>query len=289
MLFLSEGLDLDTFFVAIRVRLRNPEWEVRQHALRVLRDLIPMLKISDTETKMELLLEDLIINLGHMGPAVRKAAVDCLRTYFKHTNKYDSILKAFIQKCVANSQINNIQANVVQGIILAVPFLVLREISQDTLVYIIRQLLDKSKQMSHQEQAVLSLVRIKYIIGEEQFEKLIKTSESAETYANFEKLCEMYDLNAKYKEEISNNKETKKLRNDFNQNVLENVDTSGNSNEVIEDKVILETEIQLNSGSAITMQIHEESRQNSFNEVTDSEEDARYVTSALYKFVFALC
>lgn len=242
-----------------------------------------MLNISQTETKMELLLEDLIINLGHVGPAVRKAAVDCLRTYMKYSSNSNAILKALVHRYVENTQAGA-QANVVQGIIMAVPFLVLPKTSEDTLKYVLQQLLEKTEQMTHQETSLRSLVRIKYMLGEERFQKLLKACASSEACASFEKLCDTYDLNAKYKEELNNNRAARKLRSDFNQNVVEDSGVSeecGDSSElqfeVVEDKVILETEIQLNSGSAITMQIHEESRQSSCNEVTDSEEDTRYV------------
>lgn len=242
-----------------------------------------MLNISQIENKMELLLEDLIINLGHVGPAVRKAAVDCLRTYMKHSSNSNAILRMLIHKCVENAHGGN--ANVVQGIIMAVPFLVLPKTSEDTLRYILHQLLEKTQQMTHQETALRSLMRIKYILGEEMFQKLLNDSETLEACTNFEKLCDTYDLHAKYKEEMNNNRETRNLRSDYNQNVVEEGAASGFEEDcgghsvvqfdVVEDKVILETEIQLQSGSAITMQIHEESLQNSCNEVTDSEEDTR--------------
>lgn len=44
--------------------------------------------------------------------------------------------------------------------------------------------------------------------------------------------------------------------------------------DTIEDRVILETEIKLKTGSAITMKLHEESRSNSTSDgMVDSEED----------------
>lgn len=47
-----------------------------------------------------------------------------------------------------------------------------------------------------------------------------------------------------------------------------------NGEETIEDRVILETEIKLKTGPAITMKIHEESRSNSTSDgMIDSEED----------------
>lgn len=70
--------------------------------------------------------------------------------------------------------------------------------------------------------------------------------------------------------------DNKQFWNDHNQNLvncgLKNGDFDHQGN-LVEDKIILETEIKLNAGPAITMQIHEESRQNSNNEGSDSEDD----------------
>lgn len=52
----------------------------------------------------------------------------------------------------------------------------------------------------------------------------------------------------------------------------------------VEDRVILETEITLESGPAITMQIHEESRPNSVLAISESEEDSRYVFVCVYVY-----
>lgn len=206
----------------------------------------------------------------------------------KHSSNSNGILKMLVHRCVENAHLGagQMQVNVVQGIIMALPFLVLPKTSEETLRYMVQQLLEKMQQMTHQEMALRSLVRIKYVLGEDNFQKLLKSCSSSEARATFDKLCDTYDLNAKYKEEMNNNRESRRVRSDLNQNVVEEAggggfaDCGGNSDfqmEVVEDKVILETKIQLNSGSAITMQIHEESRQSSCNEITDSEEDTRYV------------
>lgn len=284
----AADLDLDKFFKVVHERLRSPEWEVRQHSLRVLRDFIPIVDTKTAEEKLKTVLEDLIINLGHVGPAVRKAAVDCLRTYLKYSNNSDGILQDLVVNGVEKANTNNVNPNVVLGIILSIPFLVLPKISDKTLSYVLNELLNKATQAIHQETSLRSLMRIKYIIGEQQFNKLLEDGETQDAHETFDALCELYNLHAQYMQEMNANNETRILWNDFNQNVIEDATASWVSNveikqncgddlefELVEDKVILETEIQLKSGSALTMQIHEESRQSSFTEATDSEEDGR--------------
>lgn len=288
VILFTADLDLDKFFKVLHERLRSPEWEVRQHSLRVLRDFIPIVDNKSVEEKLNNILEDLIINLGHVGPAVRKAAVDCLRTYLKHSNNSDSILKDLVVNGVEKSNTNSVNPNIVLGIILSIPFLVLPKISDKTLSYVVNELLDKATQAIHQETSLRSLMRIKYIIGEPKFNKLLEDGDTRNARETFDALCDLYNLHAQYMQEMNSNNETRMLWNDFNQNVIEDTTASWSSNveikqnrgedvefELVEDKVILETEIQLKSGSALTMQIHEESRQSSFTEATDSEEDGR--------------
>lgn len=69
---LPEGVELQQIFLELSDRLRDPEWEVRQHALRVLIDVIPVITPDRLDEKVAIILNDLIENLGHPAPAVRK-------------------------------------------------------------------------------------------------------------------------------------------------------------------------------------------------------------------------
>lgn len=280
--------------MVIHERLRNPEWEVRQHALRVLRDLIPILDSHTTEQDMAGVLEDLIINLGHIGPGIRKAATDCLRTYLRFSKEYNNILRHLVGRLLENSHANKVNSNVVLGVVLAIPFLMLPKIQDEIASYVINQLMIKSTIPAYQEIALRSLVRIKYILGDNKFNEIFCLQNTVEDRKNFEALCYSYNLHYK-QDEAGENKGVRNLWNDSNQNIVEEIHSGRIFNtevrqqkdndielELVEDKVILETEIQLRSGSSLTMQVHEESRQNSFNEATDSEEDSRLVCFCTY-------
>lgn len=80
-------------FVEISERLRDPEWEVRQHALRVLMDVLPTLNADAVDKIMQSVVPELINNLGHPAPAVRKGALDTLRVYLVHSPNRDSMVK----------------------------------------------------------------------------------------------------------------------------------------------------------------------------------------------------
>lgn len=314
------SLDLDVLFASIHQRLRNPEWEVRQHALRVLSDFIPLIDSSRLDSKMEIVFNDLTQNLGHIGPAVRKAAVDSLRIYLTHSKNSDFVLKNLAIKGVEHANENKVQNNVVLGIILALPFLLTYKTDEEVVSYLIKILIDKlTNGTHHQETVIRALFRIRELIGNKRFDKEMISIHGERTKKKFEMLCDIYNLHSlddnenglllkEHEKQLLKLKENdtklhtmrvrsnptednktgnvnqvnglfvKKDESDVNSNYDEDDEDENNRNVMMsdtEDKVILETEIKLTSGSAIMMQIHEESRQNSFNDTTDSEDDIR--------------
>lgn len=289
MFIVSDGLDLDVFFTVIHDKLKDPEWEVRQHTLRVLRDFVQIVDSSCADSKTESIFDDLLLNLGHISPAVRKAAVDCLRTYLKQSKDANDILRGLLNKILENSKYTNAQPNIVLGTILAAPFLILSSTSSDTLLYLIQQLLDKIPEEIYKEAAIRSLVHVRNVIGESKFYEYLEMSSSRISKGSFDSMCASYDLEFEnHHQQLinSNNRGNRSAWNDFNDNFLNEMDyslrmgrlldeVSQTHETLIEDRVILETEIQLDSGPAVTMQLHEQSRQNSFNETTDSEEETR--------------
>lgn len=273
-----DGLDLDVFFTTIHEKLNDPEWEVRQHTLRLLRDFIKNVDNSCVNNKTEYIFDDLLHNLGHISPAVRKAAADCLRTHLKQNQNADEILKSLFQKVVEES---NAQTNVVLGVILVVPFLILPSITEETVLYVIQQLIGKVDEKVYREAAIRSLVRLRGVIGEDKFREFLGMGPAGMSVESLEELAACYDYEVE-NQKLDHVNGNRRVWSDFNDIFLEEMkdplrmDTSGaTSDSFIKDRVILETEIQLNSGPAVTMQLHEQSRQNSFNETTDSEEEIR--------------
>lgn len=277
--FVSDGLDLDLFFRVVGERLKNPEREVRQHALRVLTSFIPVINCDHLDDYMRQLMPEIVANLGHIGPAVRKGAVDCLRAYMTHSDNSDDTLRDLANHNVEQAAENKVQSNVVAGTIIALPFLTVKA-TNATLKYIIQLLFEKMEQVALQEMVLRSLVRLKQILGDRHFEELCRHMGESSSKRKFDLLCDLYSLNSRSlvdeAPEVSPTDSSKIYWSDMNQNVVEDEAPSWNDLatatpvEIVRDKVILETEIQLDSGSAITMQVHEESRQ-----VADGEDEAR--------------
>nr|XP_022919145.1 uncharacterized protein LOC111427990 [Onthophagus taurus] len=263
---LPENLDASIFFNLVTQKLRNPEWEVRQHSLRVLIDIIPVIKIEELDANIDETLNEIVRNLGHIGPAVRKAAIDALKTYVNHTSKPTLIIRELIHKGIEKSVINKVNPNITLGIIIAVPFLITNKISIEALRYLIHVLLEKLENILHQETIIRSLVRIKSVIGNKKFNEILDAHKSKK---DFEMLCELYNFpEPTVCDFIPDIYENKQIWSDHNQNFL---------SEEIEDnkkvdKVILETEIKLDEGQAITMKIHEESKNNNYFDSSDNSD-----------------
>lgn len=125
-LFFSDDFDIDSLYTGLRDKLRDPEREVRQHALRVLIDVIPLTETTSLDEHMRTLVPDLLSNLSHSAPALRKSALDSLRKYLKHSRNYDD----FLLKLISTEDDN---------VITAAPFVICRKTSDGTL----KQLLGK--------------------------------------------------------------------------------------------------------------------------------------------------
>ncbi|KAK9875860.1 hypothetical protein WA026_009647 [Henosepilachna vigintioctopunctata] len=221
---LPDGTDIPPLITLIRDRLHNPEKEIRQHALRVLADLIPVLPKNNLKQLIRPILPSMITNLGHCSIAVRKSAIDCLKTYIKHSPTPNDDLSEVIKID------EDTAPNTITGILTSLPSFVRPEIlTGRSIEKSIDILWHFGQQCVNEEVCMKSLAKIKWKIGTDTFHKLLGT----EKLKPFENLCEKYGL-------------------------LESPDDDCSSSSP-EDKVILETEFKLDSGPSIKLQIHEES------------------------------
>lgn len=95
------------------------------------------------------------------------------------------------------------------------------------------------------ENVAKSLARIRYTLGEERFKLLMGPGRHKE----LQNICETYGLPIEYSDRESDSEKI-----------------FWNDEDSIEDRIILETEIKLKTGPAITMKLHEESRSSSATE-----------------------
>ncbi|XP_070154270.1 TOG array regulator of axonemal microtubules protein 1 isoform X4 [Polyergus mexicanus] len=277
-------VDTQATFVEISERLRDPEWEVRQHALRVLMDVLPTLNADAIDKVMQPVVPELINNLGHPAPAVRKGALDALRVYLVHTPNRDSVVKNILHDGLNRPDAHNpFQTNVTTGVILSAPLLLFpssdsppptMQILKDATIAFAARLV----QIPHQEAALKSLMKIRNEVGDEEFESYLADYDD-KLKKNIDVLSKIYNIKPSKKKRERNHAQDIVKANIKEQRILNkswdsDSDTSGiaeeedeASNAIPPARVVLETEIKFNEETAITMTILEEKGEN------ESEDD----------------
>ncbi|EFN68289.1 hypothetical protein EAG_13200 [Camponotus floridanus] len=266
-------VDTQATFVEISERLRDPEWEVRQHALRVLMDVLPTLNTDAVDKVMQPVVPELINNLGHPAPAVRKGALDALRVYLVHTPNRDSVVKNILHDGLNRPDAHNpFQTNVTTGVILSAPLLLFpssnsppptTQILKDATIAFAARLV----QVPHQEAVLKSLMKIRDEVGDEEFESYLADYDD-KLKKNIDVLSKIYNIKpSKRKRERNRAQDIVKAdtkERTLNKSWDSDSDTSGIAEEEDETsnippaRVVLETEIKFNEETAITMTILEE-------------------------------
>lgn len=178
-------------------RLRDPEWQVRQHALRVFVDVLVVMR-AEADAYMDPLIPRLVENLGHQAPTVRKGALDCLRVYLAETAMPETILLQILDIGL-NQKITNepFGGRLTCGVMLSLPALVQSTLQTGKRHYILRtaveMLVQKMGQVTHQEITLKVLSKLRDLIGEDEFREYMTKS----AYREFDLLCNVYGVEAK--------------------------------------------------------------------------------------------
>ncbi|RVE52620.1 hypothetical protein evm_002739 [Chilo suppressalis] len=287
---LPPDLDVQLLYVAIRDRLLHPEWEVRLHALRVLADLLPL-----SGNALSFPFDQVVDNLGHNSPNVRKAALDALKVFCTHCEDSECAARAILDKCSYHNirphsaNIDN-KVNVITGLILSIPSLmaILKRRNPALDMFPIFKILgDKLFDLVHRDVAQRSLLKLRRVCGPRDY-MIYFSRLDLKVQDKFRHLCELYDedsMDVYYAPRKSiyrdNNQTLLKINHVFSSPIttplMLSTDTSSeesfshipfyNNNFA---KVIIETEIKFDADTAITMTVLEEN---------DSETDKNSVSN----------
>lgn len=287
---LPPDLDVQLLYVAIRDRLIHPEWEVRLHALRVLADLLPI-----SGNALAFPFDQVVDNLGHSSPNVRKAALDALKVFCSYCEDPECAARAILDKCAyqnirPHSADVDAKANVVTGLILSIPSVIgiLKRRNPKLNVYpMFLTLGEKLFDSRHKDVALRSLVKLRRVCGPRDYVIYLKKLDP-EVQDKFRQLCEMYD-------EDSNDvyyAPRKSSYLGFNHQIVRanvingtvatplSISTDSSSDDSFNHqfyrnnfgKIIIETEIKFDSDTAITMTVLEENETES-DRKSGSEDD----------------
>ncbi|KPI96815.1 hypothetical protein RR46_04940 [Papilio xuthus] len=290
---LPPDLDVDLLYVAIRDRLVHPEWEVRLHALRVLADLLPL-----SGNALSFPFDQVIDNLGHGSPNVRKAALDALKVFCTYCEDTECAASAIIDKCSYNnirplSSGFDTKVNVITGLVLSIPSVmaILKRRNPGLDMFPVFNILgDKLFESLHRDVALRSLMKLRRICGPRDYMSAFSRLDP-KVQEKFRVLCDKFDedsLDVYYAPRRSygnRNSQHTKMNHSFNNNNFKAPirfpsDSSSEESYAMPyytnnyGKVIIETEIKFDSDTAITMTVLEQNETESEKNTGSDDDDS---------------
>lgn len=207
---LPTDLNVAEVFDEMNERLHDPEWQVRQHALRVLVDLLIVIG-DDADMYFSPLIAPLVENLGHDAPAIRKAALDSLRIYIANTNLPETIMLEILEAGLEREMGLTPGPRYVIGVILSIPSLIQPVLLTSKRSFILRTVFNvmenKMLQIQYQEIVLKVLLKIREMIGEREFDATLPILMKRD----FELLCKVYQLQDPSKSASNNASSSKTL------------------------------------------------------------------------------
>ncbi|XP_017126423.1 uncharacterized protein LOC108145477 [Drosophila elegans] len=204
---LPETICLSAMYAEFHERLQDPEWQVRQHALRVLVDvLVVMQDEADDHMQRQQLISLLVENLGHQAPTVRKGALDCLRVYLAETAVPETVMLGILDAGLTKQQAqakSEHMGRLSVGVLLSLPALLQttlttqhtsqrHRITQNTLERVVQHM----DQLAKQEITLKVLTKIRELVGVHQFEDIMSDLGCLTEYYQ---LCQVYGVSEKPK------------------------------------------------------------------------------------------
>ncbi|KAH8412148.1 hypothetical protein KR009_000094 [Drosophila setifemur] len=256
---LPETISPLSMYAEFHERLQDPEWQVRQHALRVLVDvLVVMQDGADVHMEQQQLVGLLVENLGHQAPTVRKGALDCLRVYLAETAVPEVVMVRILDVGFTKSdQMGRLSC----GVLLSLPALlqsVLHTPKRHRIVlHVLDRVVQQMDQLAQQELALKVLSKIRELLGIHEFEDSMNDMDRSDALAKFYQLCQVYGVTGKPKRmgESKTGAWRALPRDQSWRNTIQNLDLP-QSNCPDKGKVIMETEIKINDDT-VTMRILE--------------------------------
>uniref|UniRef100_A0A1A9W0E6 TOG domain-containing protein n=1 Tax=Glossina brevipalpis TaxID=37001 RepID=A0A1A9W0E6_9MUSC len=191
---LPESLCPRVMFTEFLERLRDPEWQVRQHALRVLVDVLVIMR-NKADLFMGPIVPLLSENLAHHVPAVRKGALDCIRVYLTETEQPDAVMLMILDTGLKQRMpAETYRGRLTCAVMLSLPALIQVILHTKQKSYIVQHtvgmLLENMGHAAHQEVVLKVLKKIGELLGKSEFEKYMPT----DTYQEFKLLCKSYGI-----------------------------------------------------------------------------------------------
>ncbi|CAO1350164.1 unnamed protein product [Diamesa hyperborea] len=280
---LPHSLNIPEMFNEFYERLHDPEWQVRQHALRVLVDVLIVMG-QQADYHIGNLLHPLVDNLGHIAPAVRKGSLDALRVYVASTAMPETVMLDVMNYGMNRSATDPYSGRMTVAVMLALPALILPVLITPKRGYVVKSVMDalaqKMVQITYQEIALKIFLKIKEMVGNQEFNEYMPQN----IQKDFELLCKVYGLprspNFPPPQSILNPSKSAppNVKPCCNSNSNQKVCTNINNQVSVCGKVIMETEIKITPETAVTMRILEQNPSTQTDDSDDESNTRRIIT-----------
>ncbi|XP_071163836.1 TOG array regulator of axonemal microtubules protein 1-like isoform X37 [Mytilus edulis] len=164
--------DPKAIFNGLAQALKDSNWDVRLKCIQLINEVIPQFG-DDLDPCMTVVLGKLIPNIGESKITVRRAVIQTLHVYMKHTRRVQGLLKAIVQYGLDNND-----ARVEKETIIALPMLFTPEFGRENFFDITqslaRKLLNSSLEDSIRENVLTTMEKIRNLVGEREFTSYIQ-------------------------------------------------------------------------------------------------------------------
>ncbi|ELU00496.1 hypothetical protein CAPTEDRAFT_91714 [Capitella teleta] len=155
-------------FEAVGQTLADSNWHVRNQSIQLLHELVPQFG-DELDDCMRLVVSRLVGCVGDSNVSIRRAAIQTLHVYMKHTRDVSSVLQAVVAHGLENSE-----PRVRKEVTIALPVLCTPDFARTDFFSVTqalcKRLLDPGEQQSH---ALLSLEKIRGLVGEQVFNSYV--------------------------------------------------------------------------------------------------------------------
>ncbi|XP_033734245.1 TOG array regulator of axonemal microtubules protein 1-like isoform X1 [Pecten maximus] len=160
--------DTLAIFNGLSLALSDSNWDVRLKCIQLINEVIPQFG-DDLDSCMSRILGKLIPNIGESKITVRRAVIQTLHVYMKHTNKVQGLLRAIVQHGLENTD-----PRVIKETVVALPMLFTpdfkRENFYDITQSLAKKLLDNATVGDNlRDCALMTMEKIKNLVGEKEF------------------------------------------------------------------------------------------------------------------------
>ena len=184
--------DGESIFRSLGLALSDSNWEIRHKCIQLLQEIIPNLG-DDIDTCMSLVLNKMLTNIGDSKVTVRRAVVQALHTYMKHTRSLSGLFDTLVKTGLENEN-----PSVRREMVNALPLLLTKDFNNQDLTKIVmslaKKLLDTSAEDNLKDSSLSTLNKIENLVGEKAFNFYLKRlSVPLQNY--YLQLCGKQDVN----------------------------------------------------------------------------------------------